>query len=220
MNPVFSPDLAQRIEENGVIAVLVIDRVSDAIPLAEALLQGGIRVMELTFRTDAALDALREIKKKVPGMLAGAGTILSPSQVREALAAGADFGVSPGVNPRVLAAAREAGLSFAPGIATPSDIELALEQDCRLFKFFPAEPSGGLAYLKAIAAPYAHLGVRFLPLGGLHAGNAAAYLADPHISALGGSWLAPRSLIDAGDWKKITALAAEAAQLVKTARSQ
>ena len=151
-------------------------------------------------------------------MLAGVGTILSSDNVRQALDAGAAFGVSPGVSPKVLTAAREAGLPFAPGIVTPTDIELALEHECRILKFFPAEPSGGLAYLKAIAAPYLHLGVRYLPLGGLNAKNMATYIAEPIVAALGGSWLAPRDLVKAGDWAAITKLSAEAVQIIASTR--
>lgn len=212
--------LATRIKTSGIVAVLVIDRAEDAAPLAHALLAGGINVMELTLRTPAALDALRRIKADVPEMLAGAGTVLTPKQVGEVKAAGADFAVSPGVNPRVLAAASEAGIPFAPGVATPSDIEQALEADCRMLKFFPAEPSGGLPYLKAIAAPYRHLGVSFMPLGGLNEKNMAAYLTDPLIAAIGGSWLAPRDAVREGRWNEITALAQAASTAIRTARGQ
>jgi 2-dehydro-3-deoxyphosphogluconate aldolase/(4S)-4-hydroxy-2-oxoglutarate aldolase len=220
MSPAFDPNLAQRVETCGIVAVLVIDRVEDAVPLAKALLAGGVDVMELTLRTPAALDALKAIRADVPEMLAGVGTILTTDQVKQVVEAKAAFGVSPGVNPRILSAAREAGLSFAPGIVTPSDIEAALEHGCKVLKFFPAEPSGGLAYLKAMAAPYAHLGVKFLPLGGLNAKNMASYLADPQVAALGGSWLAPRDLIKAGEWDKITAVATEAVQIIKTTRNK
>jgi 2-dehydro-3-deoxyphosphogluconate aldolase/(4S)-4-hydroxy-2-oxoglutarate aldolase len=219
LTPAFDPALAERVTKCGIVAVLVVDRAEDAVPLARALLAGGVDVMELTLRTPAAIDALKAVKAEVPEMLAGVGTILTVEQVAEVVAAGAAFGVAPGLNPRVLKAAREAGLSFAPGILTPSDVELALEHGCKVLKFFPAEPSGGLAYLKAIAAPYAHTGLKFIPLGGLNAKNMATYLADSSISALGGSWLAPRELIKAGAWDKITALAAEAVEIIKSTRS-
>lgn len=220
MSPAFDPTLAQRVETCGIVAVLVIDRAEDAVPLAKALLAGGVDVMELTLRTPAALDALKAIRADVPEMLAGVGTILTTDQVKQVVEAGAAFGVAPGVNPRILAAAREARLPFAPGIVTPSDIEASLEHGCKILKFFPAEPSGGLAYLKAMAAPYAHLGLKFVPLGGLNAKNMASYLADPQVAALGGSWLAPRDLIKAGEWDKITGLAAEAVQIIKTTRNK
>ena len=218
MSPTFNSQLATDIEKIGIVAVLVVDDANDAVPLARALLAGGVNAIELTLRTPAALDALRAIKTHVPEVIAGVGTILTVGQVEEVAEAGAAFGVAPGLNPRVLAAAREAGLSFAPGILTPSDIEQAVEHGCKLLKFFPAEPSGGLAYLRAIAAPYAHLGLKFIPLGGLNAKNMASYLVDPAIAALGGSWLAPREIIKSGDWKKITALSAEAVEIIKSTR--
>ncbi len=220
MNPAFNPQLAASIQQTGIVAVLVIDDAKDAVPLAKALLAGGVNAIELTLRTPAALDALREIRAGVPEVIAGVGTILNVEQLKQAAEAGAAFGVAPGLNPRVLAAAREIGLSFAPGVLTPSDIELAVEHGCRLLKFFPAEPSGGLSYLKSIAAPYAHLGLKFVPLGGLNAKNMASYLADPNIAALGGSWLAPRELINAGKWAEITALSSEAVQLIKSTRQK
>lgn len=220
MTPAFDPSLADKIIESGIVAVLVVDRVEDAVPLARALLAGGIGAMELTLRTPAALAALKIIRREVPEMLAGVGTILTTDQVAHVVEADATFGVSPGVNPRILSAAREAGLSFAPGILTPSDIEVALEHGCKLLKFFPAEPSGGLSYLNAMAAPYAHLGLKFVPLGGINAKNMASYLADSSVAALGGSWLAPRDLIHAGAWEKITALAAEAREIITTTRQK
>lgn len=220
MSPAFDRELAEKIERTGIVAVLVVDEVKDAVPLARALLSGGVNVIELTLRTPAALDALREIRAEVPEIIAGVGTVLTVEQVAGIVRAGAAFGVAPGLNPRVLAAARSEGLPFAPGVLTPSDIELAAENGCHLLKFFPAEPSGGLAYLKSVAAPFAHLGLRFVPLGGLHAGNMASYIADPSIAALGGSWLAPRELIRSGDWKKISSLAAEAVEIIKTTRNK
>lgn len=183
-----------RLNASCVVAVLVIDRAEDAVPVAEALLAGGVTAMELTLRTPVALDALRAVKRAVPQMLD----------------AGGDFGVAPGMNPRVVEAALHAGLPFAPGICTPSDIERALEFDRKLLKFFPAEPSGGLPYLRSIAAPYAHLGVKYIPLGGLTVKNMADYLGEPSVGGIGGSWLAQRDAIRAGDWPGITAAAREA----------
>jgi len=188
----------------GVVAVLVLDREDDGPPVAEALRVGGVTAMELTLRTPAALGALRAIRRAVPEMLAGIGTILNPTQVAAVVEAGGAFGVSPGINPRVVEAALAARLPFAPGICTPSDIEQALEYDRRLVKFFPAEASGGLKYLHNIAAPYAHLGVRYMPLGGVGLANMGAYLSDPHVAAIGGSWLAPRDTIRDRNWAAIT----------------
>lgn len=216
--PAFDPALASRIEQAGIVAVLVVDDANDAVPLARALLAGGVNVMELTLRTPAALDALREIKAAVPEMLAGVGTILTTEQVQAVVDSGAAFGVAPGTNPRILAAAREAGLSFAPGVATPTDIEIAVEHGCKVLKLFPSEPLGGLAYLKAAAAPYAHLGLKYIPLGGVNAQNMTSYLRDPLIAALGGSWLAPRDLIKAGNWDAITTLAREAVTTIQSVR--
>ena len=213
------PDsISKRIESTGIVAVLVIDREEDGPELAKALLEGGVDIMELTLRTPAAIGALRRIRAEVPDMLAGAGTVLTPAQVEEVKNAGAEFAVSPGVNPRVMQAAKEAGLPFAPGISTPSDIEQALEFDCRLLKFFPAEASGGLARLKAMSAPYQHLGVRFVPLGGVSEKNMSTYLADPLIAALGGSWLAPRDAIMEKRWSDITGLARQATTLIGSIR--
>ncbi len=218
MSTQFPDELSCRIHRAGTIAVLVVDRVEDAVPLARSLLAGGVNVMELTLRTPAAIDALRCIRAEVPQMVAGIGTILQPPQVRDAAAAGAAFGVAPGMNPRVVAEARRLGLPFAPGVVTPSDIEQALECDCRLLKFFPAEPAGGLRYLKAIAAPYAHADIRYIPLGGLTLDNLERYLADPLVHAVGGSWLAPRDLIQSRDWPQISENARRAAEIVRTVR--
>ena len=217
--PLFDQTLADEISAAGVIAVLVVDDAKDAVPLARALLDGGIRVMELTLRTPAAIDALRSIRREVPEMVAGIGTILTVDQMHAAREAGAAFGVSPGCNPRLLAAAREVGFSFGPGIATPTDVEIAIEHGCRLLKFFPAEQLGGLSYLRAMSAPYAHLGVRYIPLGGLTETNAGSYLQDPLISAIGGSWIAPRDLIKANDWANISASARGAAALAAARQS-
>jgi 2-dehydro-3-deoxyphosphogluconate aldolase/(4S)-4-hydroxy-2-oxoglutarate aldolase len=201
-----------------VVAVLVIDRVQDAVPLARALLDGKVDVMELTLRTPAALEALAAIKAAVPGMTAGVGTILTPAQVDQAVAAGAAFGVAPGTNPRVIEHAAARGLPFAPGVCTPSDIEAAVERGCNVLKFFPAQPAGGLAYLRAMAAPYQHLGLRYMPLGGVDASNLGEYVADPLVLAVGGSALAPKKLIAAGDWAGITALCRQAREVIVKAR--
>jgi 2-dehydro-3-deoxyphosphogluconate aldolase/(4S)-4-hydroxy-2-oxoglutarate aldolase len=218
MKSQFDPQTLDRIHRDGVVAVLVIDQASDAVPLARALLEGGIGTMELTLRTPAAIEALRAIRAEVPQMLAGIGTILTPEQVIEVQRNGAAFGVAPGTNPRVIRQAQEIGLPFAPGVVTPSDVETALELGCRELKFFPAEPSGGLNYLKSLAAPYSHLGVRFVPLGGISVKNMAAYLADPLILAVGGSWLAPRDLIAQHQWTAIAQHARVARQAADQAR--
>ena len=214
----FPEPLFSRLHRTGVVAVLVVDDPEHAVPLARALLAGGVDCMELTLRTPAAMEALRRVRGSVPEMLAGVGTILTPHQVNEVASAGGVFGVAPGTNARVIAEAARLGLPFAPGICTPSDIELALEAGCRLLKFFPAEPTGGLAYLRSAAAPYAHLGVRFVPLGGIDLHNAEHYLSEPIVHALGGSWLAPRDVIQRQDWATITVNARHASDLVARVR--
>jgi 2-dehydro-3-deoxyphosphogluconate aldolase / (4S)-4-hydroxy-2-oxoglutarate aldolase len=204
----------------GVVAVLIIENEEHAAPLAEALVAGGVTAMELTLRTPAAMGALRRIVAAVPEMTVGIGTILTPDQVREVKDAGAVFGVSPGLNPRVVETALQVGLPFAPGICTPSDIERALEYNRRLLKFFPCEPSGGLPYLNAIAAPYAHLGLRYVPLGGVSEANAATYLSNPHVGAIGGSWLAPQKELAAGNWGAITQAAQRVVAIRENVRSK
>lgn len=208
----------EQIGKSRVIAVLVIDRVEDAVPLAKALIDGGVNAMELTLRTDAAIDSLRAIRAEVPEMIAGIGTILTVNQLREVCLADAVFGVAPGVNRKVIEEARSLGLPFAPGVVTPSDVEKALEYDLRILKFFPAEPSGGLAYLKSMNAPYAYLNLKYIPLGGVNLQNMRSYLEDPIILAVGGSWLADSKLIQKQDWKAITENARRASQIAREIR--
>jgi len=214
----FPSEMSQRIERTGVISVLIIDDVAHAVPLAKALLAGGVDAMELTLRTDAAIDSLKQIREHVPEMLAGIGTVLTIDQVDQVVAAGAHFAVSPGLNPDVVERAQELNLPFAPGVMTPSEIEVALKLDCRELKFFPAEPSGGQKMLDSIRAPYAHLGIRFIPLGGVNAGNMESWLRNPGVLAVGGSWLTPKDVIKAKDWGEVTRLATEARAIVDRVR--
>ncbi len=207
-------DMKEIIAQKKIIAVLTIDDAKDAVPLANALAAGGISAIELTLRTPAALEAIRRIKGEVPEVLVAAGTVLRPDQVGEVVKAGADFAVAPGMNPRVVKAAHDAGLFFGPGIMTPSEIEAALEFGCTLLKFFPAGTTGGLKHLNAMAAPYKHLGVKFIPLGGITQANVREILADPLIAAVGGSWLAKPELVKAGRFDEITRIAREAAGAV------
>jgi len=207
-------ELGKKLEESKLIAVLVIDDENDAIPLARALLAGGVNIMELTLRTPAAIGALKNIRREVPEMTAGIGTILTNEQVNEVVAAGAHFGVSPAVNVDVLRYAKNAGLPFGPGIMTPTDIDMAIGEGCHLLKFFPAGSSGGLAHLKNIAAPYRHLGLGFIPLGGINPGNVKEYIDNDLITAVGGSWLAPRELINQKNWEQIEKNAREAVTLI------
>lgn len=206
----FPPAFKARLRKTGVIAVLVVDDAEAAVPVARTLVQAGIDVMELAMRTPASMDALERIVSGVPEMLAGAGTILVPEQAAEARRRGAAFAVTPGTNRRVIESAIASGLPIAPGVAVPSDIETTLEYGCRLLKFFPAEPQGGLAYLKAMNAPYAHLGLEYIPLGGVSETNCRAWVAEKTVIAVGGSWIAPRERIAAKDWKGIGEAAARA----------
>lgn len=193
----------ERMKTLKIIPVVAIDAVKDALPLADALIAGGLPVAEITYRTAAAADVIRLLRRERPDMLVGAGTVLTAEQVASAKGSGAQFAVSPGVNPAVVQAAQAAGLPFGPGVMTPSDIEVALGLGLRVMKFFPAEPMGGLKTLKSIAAPYMHLGVRFIPLGGVSVDNVAAYLKDPAVMAVGGTWLAKKEDIAGGRWDVI-----------------
>ncbi|MHB9291914.1 2-dehydro-3-deoxyphosphogluconate aldolase / (4S)-4-hydroxy-2-oxoglutarate aldolase [Hollandina sp. SP2] len=194
----------------GIVPVIKIDDEAQAVPLAQALVAGGIPCGEVTFRTTQAEEAIRRIRAAVPGILVGAGTILSVAQVDKAISAGAQFIVSPGFNPHVVSHCIERGIPITPGCSTPTDMERALEFGLEVVKFFPAEPSGGLEYLKAVAAPFPML--KFMPTGGIHGGNIARYLAYEKILACGGSWMAPADLINQGDFPAITALCQDAVQ--------
>lgn len=219
MTDLFPSSLADRIARSGNIAVAIVDDPDRAVPLARALLAGGVDAIELTFRTPRAVEALKRIVAEVPEALVGAGTVLTPAQVREAKDAGAAFAVAPGFNPDVVRAAADLGLPFAPGVMTPSEIEGAYALGCtRILKFFPASVAGGLAGLRTLAAPYKHLGLRFIPLGGLKRENTAEWLADPLVAACGGSWIAPAKLIAAGDWAAITDNARAASAAASSAR--
>ena len=212
------PEIIKTIDDSGVIAVLVIDEVKHAVPLAKALLAGGVDAIELTLRTPAAMDAARAIKKEVPEITLGFGTVLTTEQVKAVADLGADFAVAPGCNPKVIAEAYEQGLSFAPGVMTPTDIEIAIEQGCRILKYFPAETTGGMKHLKSMAAPYQYLGLKFIPLGGLNIDNARSYLESPLITAIGGSWLAKRPQIQSENWDAITNNAKEIRALINLIR--
>jgi len=212
------PAFRTRLRQSPVIAVLVIDDALDAVPLARALLRGGVSAMELTLRTPAAFDALKRISSEVPDLYAGVGTILSPDQIVRVKAGGAAYGVAPGFNPAVVDAAREADLPFAPGIATPSEIEAAYGRGCTVLKIFPSESLGGLSYLKAVAAPYSHLDIAYIPLGGVSMKNLASYLEYPEVLAVGGSWLATRDLIREKDWDTVSRNCREASDLASRIR--
>jgi len=212
-------EIQDEIAKGGIIAVLEIEKEQNAVPLAKALLEGGINVIELALRTSAAFPSISLIAKEVPQMFIGAGTIIEPGQAKKVKKEkGARFGVSPGINPKIVKEAIAADLPFAPGIATPSEIEQAIALGCRLVKFFPAEGLGGLSYLKNINAPYNHLGMRYIPLGGVSAENLADYAKFNPVLAIGGSWIATKELIKAENWTEITRRAREAKDIWESCR--
>ena len=202
----------------GIIPVIVIENESDAVPLARALVKGGLRVLEVTFRTAAAARAIAAIRREVPEAIVGAGTLLTVDQLDAARSAGAVFGVAPGFDPVVVGAARASDFPFCPGVATASELSQALTAGCTLVKFFPAEAAGGVKMIKNLLGAFRFTGVRFMPTGGVKASNVADYLAVPEIVACGGTWLVPKDALAAGDFAAIEKLAAEAHALVAAAR--
>ena len=205
-------DMKQICQQVPVIPVLVVEAAEQAKPMAEALVKGGLHVLEVTLRTEAALGAIRAMSE-VEGSIVGAGTVLTEADVIAVKEAGADFAVSPGATPELIAAAREHDLALLPGAATASEVMSLLAQGFDFLKFFPAEAAGGVPMLKSLGGPLA--GVSFCPTGGVNPKNAATYLALPNVICAGGSWLTPQDLVAAGEWDKITALASECAQFRK-----
>jgi 2-dehydro-3-deoxyphosphogluconate aldolase/(4S)-4-hydroxy-2-oxoglutarate aldolase len=196
-----------------VMPVMVINQLDLAVPLAQALVAGGLKVLEITLRTPVALEAIRRIKAEVPGAIVGAGTIINTSTLDQALAAGAEFIVSPGVTDNLLAAALSSGIPILPGVVTPSEVMHLLEKGLTAMKFFPAEAAGGIPMLKSIGGPLPQ--VIFCPTGGVTPKNAPDYLALSNVACVGGSWMAPADLVDAGDWTEITRRASQASALKK-----
>jgi len=194
-----------------VIPVIVIDRLADAVPLARALVAGGVRVLELTLRTPQALAAIERVAAEVEGAIVGAGTITRAEDVDAVRRAGALFGVSPGLTAELAAAARAAGLPLLPGVMTPSDVIAARAAGYTELKLFPAQQAGGIGMLKALGGPFPD--VRFCPTGGITAATAPEFLAQPNVVCVGGSWLTPGDAVAAGDWARITTLARAASQL-------
>ncbi|GAB3552952.1 bifunctional 4-hydroxy-2-oxoglutarate aldolase/2-dehydro-3-deoxy-phosphogluconate aldolase [Noviherbaspirillum agri] len=194
-----------------VIPVIAIDDIQHAVPLAKALVTGGIRVLEVTLRTAHGLSAIRAIAEAVPEAIVGVGTLTQPSEFKEARAAGAAFGVSPGLTPALIEAARSSGLPLLPGVMSPSEVMAAREAGFRQLKLFPAVPAGGVGMLNAIAGPLPD--VMFCPTGGISQETAPQFLACKNVACVGGSWLTPKSAMQAGDWAQITALAAAASRL-------
>jgi len=206
----------KRIKETGIIPVITISDADKAVPLAKALLAGGIPCAEVTLRTAQGEECIRRIRAEVPQILVGAGTVLTAEQARIAADAGAMFVVSPGFNPKVAAFCVNNGIHIIPGCSTPTEMEAAMELGIDVIKFFPAEQAGGLEYIKAVAAPYTGLG--FIPTGGVNAGNLGKYMAFDRILACGGSWMASKELIDEGNYTEITRISREAVQIVRNAR--
>lgn len=205
-----------QIQKMGIVPVVVLDDAKDAAPLAKALCDGGLACAEVTFRTDAAEESIRIMSQQFPEMLVGAGTVLTTEQVNRAIDAGAKFIVSPGLNPTIVDYCIKRNIPILPGCSTPSDVEVALEYGLNVVKFFPAEPAGGLNYIKAISAPYTN--VKFMPTGGINPKNVSSYLENPAILACGGSWMVKKDLVKEGKFDEIEKLVREAVALVSSAR--
>ncbi|WP_031433517.1 bifunctional 4-hydroxy-2-oxoglutarate aldolase/2-dehydro-3-deoxy-phosphogluconate aldolase [Methylomarinum vadi] len=194
-----------------VIPVMVINRLEHAVPLAHALVEGGLKVLEITLRTPVALDAIKQIKAEVPGAIVGAGTVINTETLQQAIAAGSEFLVSPGVTENLIDAAIASGVPILPGVISPSEVMRLMEKGITEMKFFPAEAAGGVPMLKSIGGPLPQ--VTFCPTGGVSPKNAADYLALKNVACVGGSWMAPADLVDAENWDEITRRAKEAAQI-------
>ena len=205
-------ELLKQLAGLRIIPVIAVDRAEDIVPLGRALMAGGMAVAEITFRTEAAAEAIRLLRAAEPDMLIGAGTVLNGEQVERARVAGAAFAVSPGLNPSTVRAAQALGMPMLPGVNNPSDIEQALELGITAVKFFPAEASGGIPMLKALAGPYPQM--RFMPTGGIGLHNIADYLALDNVIACGGSWMVDKTLLQRGDWSEVGRRAQEAMAFV------
>jgi 2-dehydro-3-deoxyphosphogluconate aldolase/(4S)-4-hydroxy-2-oxoglutarate aldolase len=210
-------DLAAALRGAGVVPVVTLSRPEQGVPIAEALLAGGLTCVEITFRSDAAPAAIEAIHARVPTLLVGAGTVLTTAQADAAIAAGASFLVAPGFNPAVVDHALGQGIPMLPGVCTPSEIEQALARGLQLVKFFPAAAMGGVDFLRALAGPYPM--VRYVPTGGITPDDLAEYLSLRSVAAVGGTWLARPDVVEAGEWETIKGLAAEAAATVRRVRS-
>lgn len=214
-----SEEIFTRIAKLGVVPVIAIENADAAIPLADALIAGGLPVVEITFRTAAAVEAIRKIAKERPQVIVGAGTVLTNANLEAAKAGGAAFAVAPGLNPETVKQARAIGLPFVPGIATPSDIESGLSLGCNLLKFFPAEANGGVGMLEALSAPYKHTGLRFMPTGGVNTTNLESYLKLETVAAVGGTWIAKKDDLAGGKWDDVRARCQAAREIVAKART-
>lgn len=206
----------EKITSLGVVPVIAIESAEDAAPLAQSLTIGGLPCVEITFRTPAAEEAIRIISHQYPDVLVGGGTVLTIAQARKAIQAGADFIVTPGLDPEVVSFCEQMEMPIFPGVMTPTELQQALNLGCTLMKFFPAEAAGGIPFLKALSGPFKQ--VKFIPLGGISPANMADYLALPQVLAVGGTWLAKQEQIATGDFGGIEKRAREAAALVQVAR--
>ena len=206
-------DMITTLKSAGIIPVIVIDKLETAVPLAKALVAGGLPVLEVTFRTECAAEAIAKIKAEVPGAILIAGTVLKSEQLKAAKAAGAEACVAPGFDPAIVQEANEMGMPFCPGVATASELSQALALGCRMVKFFPAESAGGVKYIKDLLGAFRWTGVKFMPTGGVKPTNVRDYLAVPEIIACGGTWIVPKDALAAGDYAKIEALAKEASAI-------
>ena len=196
-------DIIEALGKFAVIPVITIDSTEAAVPLADALMAGGLPLAEITFRTRNAGEVIARLKKERPALLLGAGTILTLDNLRLAIACGAQFGVAPGLNPEIVRAAKKMDWPFFPGIITPGEIEQGLNLGLKVLKFFPAEESGGVSMLKALSAPYAHAGVKFMPTGGVNLKNLESYLALDTVLAVGGTWIAKKEVVNSKKWDEI-----------------
>ena len=213
-----SQALADAIAGMGVVPVIAIEDGAAALALGDALLDGGLPIAEVTFRTRAAAQVIETLAKERPKLLVGAGTVLTRADLNAANKAGARFAFAPGLNPDIVRAAKDLGMGFIPGIATPSELEQALALDCKIVKFFPAESLGGLEMLNAIAAPYLHTGIKFVPTGGVKPANLEAYLKSKVVLGVGGTWVAKKEDLAAGNWSEIREHCRAAAALVRRLR--
>ena len=209
-------DVVETLKGAGIIPVIVIEDEAKAVPLARALVDGGLPVLEVTFRTKAAAGAIAKIRAEVPGAVVGAGTLLTKEQVKAAKESGAVFGVAPGFDPAIVAYAQEIGLPMVPGIATASELSQALSAGVPMVKFFPAEAAGGAKMIKNLLGAFRFTGVKFMPTGGITAANVRDYLAVPEVIACGGTWIVPKDALANDDWDRIRALASEAAAIAKS----
>ena len=208
-------DMVETLKKAGIIPVIVIEDEAQAVPLARALVKGGLPVLEVTFRTKAAAGAIAAIAREGPEAVVGASTLLTPAMVKAAKAAGATFGVAPGFDPVVVQAAKDADLPFCPGVATASELSQALTAGAPLVKFFPAEAAGGVKMIKNLLGAFRFTGVKFMPTGGVNLSNVGEYLAVPEIVCCGGTWIVPKDALKAGDWAAIEKLAADAAAIAR-----